>query len=125
MPIYLYEDGETGEVKEVFQGVHDAHEYSEGGKQWKRIFTVPNASVSSRVPRTKNEFMSVTSEKKGTLGNVMDLSKEMSERRAKEHGGEDPVKRKYYKDYEKQFRMKHPHDRQTKKFSSGVTVSYD
>ena len=38
---------------------------------------------------------------KGNFGDMFDYSKELSDRRAKDHGGVDPVKEKYFKNYEK------------------------
>lgn len=107
MPIYLYTNDETGEVKEVLQSMNEEHVYSEDGVQWRRIYTIPTASIDTRIdPFSSNEFVRKTN-KKGTLGEVMDISAELSEKRAEKTGGEDPVKRKAFSDYEQKVGKKH------------------
>jgi hypothetical protein len=101
MPIYIYKHPEEEDYKEVFQKMNDSHEYFDSdGLEWKRVFTVPNASIDSHIdPHSQKEFVDKTSSKKGTVGDMMNHSKEMSEMRAESNGGVDPVKEKYYKDY--------------------------
>ena len=100
--IYLYQHPETGEIKEVIQGMNDVHEYEEDGVKWKRIFTVPQTSIDRKVdPFSKNAFIDKT---KGdtTMGDLWDRSRELSDKRAQESGeGVDPVKKKYIRDYKK------------------------
>ena len=43
--------------------------------------------------------MEKSTNKKGSLGDVMDYSKELSEARSEKNGGIDPVKEKHYKEY--------------------------
>lgn len=95
MPFYLFENPETGEVKEILQDMSDAHEYSEENIQWNRIFTVPNAFVSGSPvdPHNPADFARETYEKKGTYGDLMDRSAELSAKRAERYG-EDPVQKK-------------------------------
>ena len=53
-----------------------------------------------------------------TVGDMWDLSKDMSEKRAKK-AGKDPVKEKYFKDYEKKRKgVKHDNDPKKKGFGS-------
>ena len=60
-------------------------------------------------PFSTNDFLDRTKSKKGTYGNMMDYSKELSEKRASVMGGVDPVKQNYYKEYSKNRRgAKHP-----------------
>lgn len=94
MPLYLYENPETGEVKEIFQGMNEKHQYSENGVEWERVFLAPNAFVKDSPvdPDNPNSFMRVTDGKKGAIGDLMDRSAELSEKR-KERYGEDPVKK--------------------------------
>ena len=70
------------------------------GLKWKRVFTVPNASIDSQIdPYSANEFVRKTENKVGTMGEMMDYSKELSQSRAEKNGGIDPIKEKHYKDY--------------------------
>jgi hypothetical protein len=51
----------------------------------------------------------MTGNKKGTMGDLFDQSKELSEARKKIHGGKDPVKQKYWKEWSKKRKgKKHP-----------------
>lgn len=105
MPIYLFENEETGEVREIFQGMNEAHEYfGEDGEEkcWSRIFSIPNAGVDTKQDIfSAQQFMEHTGRKKGTYGDMLNLSAELSEKRAQVAGGVDPVKEKYYDDYAK------------------------
>ena len=46
--------------------------------------------------------MNRTSDSKGSYGDLMDRSKEMSQKRAAENGGVDPIKQKYLENYSKE-----------------------
>jgi hypothetical protein len=112
MPIFLYSNPETNELREIVQSVHEEHIFiDENGLQWQREFTIPTATVSSIAkidPHNKNSFMDVTSKKAGTLGDMMDLSKELSQKREK-IDGKDKLKDEYYKNYSKSHDKKdHP-----------------
>lgn len=122
MPLYLYTNDETGEVKEVLQSMKDKHEYFEDGVQWRRIFTIPTASIDTRIdPFSANEFVRKTN-KKGTVGEVMDLSAELSEKRAEKTGSEDPVKRQLFSDYQKKVGKKHLLDKPKKIETKNIIV---
>jgi hypothetical protein len=101
MPIYEYQNPETGELIEVLQTMVEDHVYFDSdGLEWKRVFTAPNMSVDSQIdPYSSKDFVQKTENKKGTIGDMMDYSKELSQERAEKNGGVDPVKEKYYKDY--------------------------
>lgn len=106
MPIYTYENIETGELVDVIQGMNDTHEYngendSEIGL-WRRVYYSPNMSMDTEVdPFDINSFKSSTINKKDSYNDLFARSKEASERRASKLGF-DPVKEKYYKDYSAQ-----------------------
>ena len=101
MPIYLYQNRETLEIKEVLQSMTEKHEYFEDGREWKRVFTVPRASIDTKIDHNSaSEFINKTGNKKGTVGDILDLSAEMSEKTASSEG-EDPVKRKFFDNYKK------------------------
>ena len=114
MPIYLYQNNKTKEVREVLQSMNDVHEYFGDGEKpengWERIYTVPTASIDTKQdPFSTNQFLDVTKSKKGTYGNMLDYSRELSEKRASIIGGPDPIKEKYYEQYSKDRRgAKHP-----------------
>ena len=97
MPIYLYENPETGEVKEVLQKSKEEHVYfDENNLKWKRVWTIPHASVDTQAdPFSEKAFSDSTNNKKMTIGDLWDKSKEMSQKRADKSGGQDPVKKDY------------------------------
>lgn len=101
MPLYLFKNPRTGSVVQIFQFMEEEHKYSENGIEYERVFTVPNASVDSQInPDSATQFIEKTGKMKGTMGEIWDYSKELSDKRAKIHG-EDPVKRKAEKAYSK------------------------
>jgi hypothetical protein len=98
--------------------MNDLHVYSgiNGDEDsWKRVFTVPNASIDSHVdPFSSKQFVDKTQNKKGTYGDLLDRSAEMSDKRASLAGGKDPVKEKYFTDYSAKRRgAKHPDQMKT------------
>jgi len=106
MPLYLYSNPETHEVKEVLQGMSEDHSYYEDGVKWLRIYTLPQMSIDTKVdPYSAKDFTKATN-KKGTIGDMMDLSAELSNKRADKEGT-DPVKQKHFQDYEKKNKKKH------------------
>lgn len=101
MPNYLYANPLTGEIKEVFQGMNEKHEYSENGVQFIREFTKPQASFDSKIDcMNSRDFVEKTGRKKGSVGNLFDASKEASLKRI-EKIGKDPIKEKYFQEYSK------------------------
>ena len=110
MPIYVYKHPEKEEYIEVLQGMNDEHVYEQDGLAWERVFLAPNASIDSDVdPFNGRQFVDATAAKKGTMGDMLDYSKELSQKRASVNGGVDPVKEKYYKKYsDERNGAKHP-----------------
>jgi hypothetical protein len=110
MPIYIYKHPEKEEYIEVLQGMNDEHVYEQDGLAWERVFLAPNASIDSDVdPFNGRQFVDATAAKKGTMGDMLDYSKELSQKRASVNGGVDPVKEKYYKKYsDERNGAKHP-----------------
>ena len=114
MPLYLYENTETGEVSEVLQGMSDIHEYhGEDGSEkglWRRVYVNPNMSTDTKLdPFSASSFRSSTVGKNDTYGQLFERSAEASEMRAQQAGGVDPVKQKSYDDYKKMTKGKaHP-----------------
>jgi len=125
MPLYLYENKETGEVLEVLQGMSDTHEYngeneSEKGL-WRRVYVNPNMSTDTKIdPFSSSSFRSSTLGKNDTYGQLFERSAEASEMRAQQAGGIDPVKQKSYDDYKKMTNGKtHPNE-QKENFNKAV-----
>jgi hypothetical protein len=99
MPVYMYEHPETGEVREEVQGMTDEHLYiDESGIEWKRVFTTSNIGVDATNvdPFSSKAFADATRDKKMSVGDLWDMSAEMSEKREKV-AGEDPVLKEYNK----------------------------
>ncbi len=117
MPIFCYSHPKTKEIREIVQSVHDEHIYiDEKGVKWLREFTVPQANVSpvSKIdPFNKKQFSDVTATKKGTFGEMFDLSAELSQKREKS-AGRDEVKEKMYSDYSKKRNGKKVHPQKRK-----------
>ena len=128
MPIYIYKHPEKEEYIEVLQGMNDEHVYEQEGLEWGRGFLAPNASIDSDVdPFSGRQFVDTTAAKKGTMGDMMDYSKELSMKRAEKNGGVDPVKEKYYKKYsDDRNGTKHPQQIKDKGYESkNVKIEYD
>ena len=107
--IYLFEHPETGEIKEVVQRISEDHFYVDGsGVTWKRVYTPTNFSVDGRVNAfSSKEFVEKTAKEGMSVGDMWDLSRELSAKREKS-AGKDPVREKYEKDYSKQRKGKKP-----------------
>ena len=103
MPNYIYQNGETGEIIEIFQKMSDDHVYiDENGLKWNRLFTPPQMSFDVQCdPHSVKDFARVTN-KPGTIGDLWDRSAELSAKRADKNGGIDPVKEKFFEKYSKE-----------------------
>ena len=100
----------------------------EDGIEWKREFTVPFAASNCQIdPNNPNDFVQKTAEKKGTYGNLLDASRELSEKRAKDHGGTDPVQKKFFDEYKKQRHgVEHMEERKQKTVDKeGYSISHN
>ena len=112
MPIYIYKHPEEEIYKEIIQTMSETHVYYENEVEWKRVFTVPQASIDTKInPFSSKEFVEKTGNKKGTFGDMMDFSAEMSRQREDKVGTDDPVKRKFFDDYKKNNKVKHVQDK--------------
>lgn len=106
MPYYLFSHPDTGEIREIFFHMNDEKIYVDGnGLKWNREFVVPQTSIDANIdPFSQRAFMEKTN-KAGTFGEMMDLSKELSEKR----GGtkNDPVKKEHLKKWKETRNLKH------------------
>ena len=103
MPVYIYEHPESKQRVELVQSIHEAHEYIDSdGVRWNRIFTLPELNISDRLDESSNskDFSSYVGKRKGTIGDLWDKSKELSEKREKIFG-KDPIKENYKKNWSK------------------------
>jgi len=111
MPIYIYHNKKTDDYIEVIQSMNDEHVYiDKDGFEWDRVYTNPQLNTNGSVdPFNSNQFIEKTGKMKGSYGDMLDYSNELSEKRAK-GDGQDPVKEKFYSDYAKERKGKlHPH----------------
>lgn len=112
MPLYDFEHVESGEIITVHLDLKQpqaAYQKQErDGKVYRRIYTVPNAAQNILAGTlTQDDFRRVTTDKGLTVGKMQDISREMSADRAAKNGGLDPVKEKFYKDYERKNGVPH------------------
>lgn len=96
MPIYTFYNEKTDEYRDFLQGMNDTHQYiDETGYKWQRIWHKPQACIDSKFsPWDQTKFVEKTGKMRGTIGNLQDYSRELSEKRAKDHGGRDPISEK-------------------------------
>lgn len=112
MPYYEFFNDETKESVDVFFHMNDNKVYNgEDGTeigQWRRVFTVPRASIDTKLdPRDKNSFVRRT-EKYTRVGDFQSLSRDLSEQRAAKDG-KDGVKEAWLKNYSaERLGKKHP-----------------
>ena len=118
MPIYMFQNPNSGETIELVQKMKDEHIYiDENGLQWNRVFSVPNAAIDTELNADTSaaEWMRKTEGKNWTLGDAWDTSAELSRQREKKMG-KDPLKEKNLKDYSKKRNgMKHDSIKQSTK----------
>tara|TARA_Y100001937_G_scaffold128734_1_gene207401 strand:+ start:717 stop:1103 length:387 start_codon:yes stop_codon:yes gene_type:complete len=128
MPVYIYEHPETGEQVEVVQAMNDEHVYvDQDGVKWKRVFVASQLNTTGNIdPWNKNDFMNKTANDSGNMGDLIDRSRDLSEQRASQNGGVDPVKEKYFKDYAKKRGGKEHPSKKKKTFENkNVKISFD
>lgn len=117
MPIYIFQHPKTLKTIQVIQNMNDEHSYvDEKGVKWNRVFTKPQASIDTQIdPNSSKEFVAKTAKRGMTVGEMMDLSAELSEKRGGT-SGKDEVRDKAEKAYEKKTGKKHPHAKKQSKF---------
>ena len=130
--IYLFYNTETDEYREVEMSMKEYAPYrGENGNEdcWERVYDTPQISMGNSTakkvnPYSQKEFVERTGKMKGNFGDMFDYSKELSDRRAKDHGGVDPVKEKYFRNYEKKTGKKHLRDKKPYE-SKNVKIDFD
>lgn len=74
----------------------------EQGLEWDRELSSPQLNTQGSIdPWNNNDFVNKTAGMKGTVGDLLDKSSELSNQRAQENGGVDPLRKKYYENYSK------------------------
>ena len=93
MPLYTFQHPKTEETRDVFFGMTDEKNYiDENGIKWDRVFYPPTFAFDTKIdPHDENAFKKKT-ERGGTMGDLFDLSKELSDRRGGEQNDEIKIK---------------------------------
>ena len=129
MPNYTFKHPEREEYKDVFFHMNDEPKSytDEENMEWERIFISPQLNTVGKMdPWDSDAFVNKTRDKKGSYGDLLDASAELSEKRAQERGGVDPVKQKVFDEYSKaRGGKKHPNEIKEKGYESkNVKIEY-
>lgn len=115
MPNYVFkkQDGSTIELFFNMNNVPKIGEYYtlENGEKVKRLATI--SIIKESVPSDIYDIdkLSKFSTPNETIGDTMKRSEELSQKRAEQNGGVDPVQKKFFKEYSKKRKgKKHPKD---------------
>lgn len=103
MPLYQYICEETGEIKDLIQGMNEPHVFEpKDGKVWKRLFGVPEAAIDSKWDAlSSKKFVEMSGKKKGTMKDIWSKSGELSQERVRIMG-KDPLREKFKSDWSKE-----------------------
>lgn len=126
MPLYLFANKDDTEVQEVFFHMNDEKIFvGPDGETWRRVYTVPQMSIDTHLdPRNKNDFIRRT-EKYKTIGETIDASRELSEKRESKDGI-DAVKQKSFDDYAAARKgQRHPAEKARKFENNRVSIDFD
>jgi hypothetical protein len=117
MPLYIFQHPKTKKIIEIIQSMNEEHVFiDEKGIKWDRIFTKPQASIDTQIdPNSSKEFVSKTAKRGMTIGEMMDLSGELSEKRGGVTG-KDEVRDKAEKSYKEKTGKRHPHAKKNSTF---------
>jgi hypothetical protein len=78
------------------------------GKRWRRMPTMPCAASDTQInENSASEFVRKTGQMKGTYGQMLDYSAEMSEKRAAKNNGIDPIAERYYEKHKATTGLEH------------------
>jgi hypothetical protein len=110
----------TEETVDIFFHMSDDKSYiDKNGTEWIRQYYSPELNTTGKTdPWNSKQFVEKTGRGVGKVGDMLDLSKEMSRERASENGGIDPVKEKYYKNYSKERNGALHEDKKPKSFEN-------
>ena len=104
MPLYTFSHPSNGQIIDVFFHMNDEKKYiDDSGIEWVREYHSPELNATGQTNAwNSKQFVEKTGRNKGKLGDMLDLSSELSRERASQNGGLDPLKEKYYKRYSKE-----------------------
>ncbi|MEK6884010.1 MAG: hypothetical protein AABY22_30550 [Nanoarchaeota archaeon] len=97
MPQYSFQHPQTDEIKTIIMSMREEHKYKdENGVKWERVWDIPQARIDGKLQCWNSaKFVEKTGRMKGTIGDLQDYSKELSQQRAKESpDGKDPLAKK-------------------------------
>lgn len=111
MPTYSYSNpSNEDDIVDVFQSMNDIHELIIDGIKWNRVYYVPQASIDANInPFDNKAFIEKTGKARGSVGSIMDRSKDLSLQRAEKNGGKDPLKEKYIDRWKKERKNRKVH----------------
>lgn len=112
MPVFNFQHESTGEVISVLvkhtEPDESRHVQIQDGKTYKRVYAAPMAAKDTKKKDcTSADFTRITAEKNLKVGEMWEISREMSQERASKNNGVDIVQENFYKDYEKKNGGKH------------------
>ena len=127
MPLYVYKHPNKEKYIEVVQSMNEKHIYvDKSGLEWKRVWFNPQLNTDANIdPFDNSHFVNKTGNMKGSYGDMLDYSKELSEKRKSMHGGADPVQQKYFNEYSKQRNGAKHHDELTQNISKNKNFKID
>lgn len=109
MPLYLFQHPKTEEVIEVVQSMNAEHVHvDKKGVKWNRVFTKPQAAMNILISATDSKsFVNKTRDKNYSLGQLWDMSAELSQKR-EGMSGQDEIRVKAEDAYKKKTQKRHP-----------------
>lgn len=129
MPMYIFQNPETNEEIEIFFHMNDQKKYvDDQGLEWKRVYISSQLNTESSIdPWDNSSFVNSTANMKGSVGDLLDKSSELSSMRAEKNGGVDPLKKKYFENYSKERNgTKHHLDKNKSSYESkNVKIDFD
>ena len=109
MPIYLFQHPKTQKVIEVVQRMNEPHTYAEKGIEWIRIYVNPQVAFNTQISATDSKsFVNKTRDKNYSLGQLWDMSAELSQKR-EGMSGIDEIRVKAEQSYQDKTKKRHPH----------------
>jgi hypothetical protein len=127
--VYQFRNKKNGKIVDIVMPMKDYKPYrGENGNEdfWERIYDLPQVNIGNAKvvdPFDNKAFVNKTGGMKGKYGDLLDYSSELSERRAVMAGGDDPIKRNYFNEYEKKTNgKKHVKDRPKKIENKNIKI---
>ena len=109
MPSYIFKNPKTNELKEVILTMNESHIYiGKDGTKWDREFTTPQAAFNTQInPTDSHSFIEKTKGKNYSVGQMWDISAELSEKR-EGASGQDEMRIKAETAYKDKTGKTHP-----------------